>query len=66
MKAGLRKFPVIGVACAAAGHVFVDNSSPSAIRRTMAKAERTLQGGDVGGSLPGGFPYTHRQDASFP
>ena len=45
MKAGLRKFPVIGVACAAAGHVFVDNSSPSAIRRTMAKAERTLQGG---------------------
>ena len=33
------------VACAAAGHVFVDNSSPSAIRRTMAKAERTLQGG---------------------
>ena len=45
MKAGLRKFPVIGVACAAAGHVFDDNSSPSAIRRTMAKAERTLQGG---------------------
>lgn len=45
MKAGLRKFPVIGVACAAAGHVFVDKSSPSAIRRTMAKAERTLQGG---------------------
>lgn len=45
MKVGLRKFPVIGVACAAAGHVFVDNSSPAAIRRTMAKAERTLRNG---------------------
>jgi len=45
MKIGLRKFPVIGVSCQAAGHIFVDNSSPAAIRRTMAKAERTLSGG---------------------
>ena len=28
MKKGLRGFPVIGAACAAAGHIFVDNSSP--------------------------------------
>ena len=45
MKIGLRKFPVIGVSCQAAGHIFVDNSSPAAIRRTMAKAEKTLRDG---------------------
>lgn len=45
MKIGLRKFPVIGISCAAAGHIFVDNSSPAAIRSTMAKAERTLRNG---------------------
>lgn len=45
MKIGLRKFPVIGVSCQAAGHIFVDNSSPAAIRKTMSKAEKTLQGG---------------------
>lgn len=45
MKKGLRKIPVVGGACAIAGHIFVDNSSPAAIRRTMTKAERTLQRG---------------------
>lgn len=45
MKSGLRKFPVVGFSCAAAGHIFVDNSSSAAIRKTMAKAERTLQHG---------------------
>lgn len=45
MKIGLRKFPVIGVSCQAAGHIFVDNSSPAAIRKTMAKAEKTLRDG---------------------
>ena len=45
MKKGLRGFPVIGAACAAAGHIFVDNSSPGAIRHTMEKAERVLSHG---------------------
>lgn len=45
MKKGLRKFPVIGAACAAAGHIFVDNSSTSAIRHTMEKAEKVLANG---------------------
>lgn len=45
MKKELLKFPVVGPSCAAAGHIFVDNSSPTAIKHTMAKAERTLQGG---------------------
>lgn len=45
MKIGLRKFPVVGFSCAAAGHIFVDNSSASAIKHTMEKAERTLRDG---------------------
>ncbi|MDE5941256.1 MAG: 1-acyl-sn-glycerol-3-phosphate acyltransferase, partial [Muribaculaceae bacterium] len=45
MKKELRKFPVVGFSCAAAGQIFVDNSSPSAIRKTMAAAEKTLSGG---------------------
>ncbi len=45
MKVGLRKIPLVGRACAAAGHIFVDNSSSSTIRHTMEKAERALQGG---------------------
>lgn len=45
MKKGLRKFPVIGASCAAAGHIFVDNSSSGAIRRTMQKAENVLRHG---------------------
>ena len=45
MKEGLRKFPVIGVSCAVAGQIFVDNSSPAAIRRTMEEAEKTLREG---------------------
>ena len=45
MKKELRNFPVVGKACEAAGHIFVDNSSPAAIMRTMKKAEKTLSGG---------------------
>ncbi len=45
MKKELLKFPVVGQSCAAAGQIFVDNSSPSAIRKTMEKAERTLRDG---------------------
>ena len=54
MKVGLRKIPFVGRACAAAGHIFVDNSSPAAIRRTMEKAEKTLQGGMSGVVFPEG------------
>ncbi len=45
MKKELLKFPIVGFSCAAAGHIFVDNSSPAAVRKTMAKAESTLQRG---------------------
>jgi 1-acyl-sn-glycerol-3-phosphate acyltransferase len=45
MKASLMKFPVIGPSCNAAGHIFVDKSSPAALRHTMQRAESTLKGG---------------------
>lgn len=45
MKKGLRKIPVVGAACAAAGHIFVDNTSTGAIRHTMEKAEKVLSNG---------------------
>ena len=45
MKQSLRRIPVVGFSCAVSGQVFVDNSSPSAIRRTMQAAEKQLAKG---------------------
>lgn len=45
MKQSLRRIPFVGYSCAVSGQVFVDNSSPSAIRRTMQAAERQLAKG---------------------
>lgn len=45
MKSSLRKIPFVGWACAWAKQIFVDNSTASATRRTMAEAERLLSGG---------------------
>lgn len=45
MKKGLEKVPVIGKACRAAGHVFVDDSSISGIKETIAGAEQNLKDG---------------------
>lgn len=45
MKKSLRNIPFVGSACAAAGHIFVDNSTPSGVKETLQQAEATLQGG---------------------
>lgn len=45
MKKSLRKIPLVGYSCQRAGHIFVDKSSPSAVRRTMEQAEKSLRGG---------------------
>ncbi|MDE6453172.1 MAG: 1-acyl-sn-glycerol-3-phosphate acyltransferase [Muribaculaceae bacterium] len=45
MKQSLRRIPFVGYSCAVSGQVFVDNSSPAAIRRTMQAAERQLSQG---------------------
>jgi 1-acyl-sn-glycerol-3-phosphate acyltransferase len=45
MKAELRKAPLIGKACEAAGHIFVDKRGPKAIQQTHDKARAVLQDG---------------------
>ena len=45
MKKALRKMPLIGYACAKAGHIFVDKSGPKKIQHTIEHARKTLQGG---------------------
>ncbi|MBD5233856.1 MAG: 1-acyl-sn-glycerol-3-phosphate acyltransferase [Bacteroidales bacterium] len=45
MKKGLEKIPLVGYSCRVSGHIYVDNSTPSAIRETMETAEKRLAGG---------------------
>lgn len=45
MKKSLGKIPLVGYSCRRAGHIFVDNSSASGVRKTMAVAQKRLQGG---------------------
>lgn len=45
MKASLRKIPFVGLACECAHQIYVDKSSPTALRQTMERAEKTLSGG---------------------
>ena len=45
MKKSLEKIPFVGLACKVGGQIFVDKSSPTAIRNTMEKAEKILAGG---------------------
>lgn len=45
MKKSLEKIPFVGYACRRAGHIFVDNSTPSAVKHTLEDAEKRLQGG---------------------
>lgn len=45
MKIGLRSIPLVGFACEKSRQIYVDKSSPSALRRTMDRAERLLSRG---------------------
>ena len=45
MKQSLRKIPLVGMACEAAGFIFVDNSSPQAAAKTIRLAEEKLKNG---------------------
>ncbi len=45
MKKALEKIPLVGYCCRVAGHIYVDNSSPKAIKETMTTAEKRLAGG---------------------
>lgn len=45
MKKGLESIPLVGYSCRVSGHIYVDNSTPSAVRETMETAEKRLGGG---------------------
>lgn len=45
MKKSLEKIPLVGFSCKVSGHIFVDNSSPHAIKETMVTAENALPAG---------------------
>lgn len=45
MKKSLEKIPFVGFSCHVSGQIYVDNSSPSAIRETMRDAEKQLAKG---------------------
>lgn len=45
MKAGLAKLPFVGLACRAAGFVFVDNSTPKSAARSVLEAEKAIRKG---------------------
>ena len=45
MKQELRKIPLVGTACAAAGHVFINRSNPQASMESLQKIEKTLTNG---------------------
>lgn len=44
-KQSLRRIPLVGKACETIGHVYVDSSSPRAIKETIDKAKRELEEG---------------------
>lgn len=46
MRKGLVNIPIVGTACRAAGHILVDHSSASAIKKTMSDAEKKLTRGN--------------------
>lgn len=45
MKKSLRKILLVGYSCQKAGHIFVDKSSPAAVRHTIESAEQSLKNG---------------------
>ncbi|MCC8037604.1 MAG: 1-acyl-sn-glycerol-3-phosphate acyltransferase [Bacteroidales bacterium] len=45
MKKSLQKIPLVGYSCLKSGQIYVDNSSRSALQKTMATAEKQLRGG---------------------
>jgi len=45
MKKGIRKLPLVGIACVYAHHIFVDKSGPSKIRKTYETARDILKEG---------------------
>jgi len=47
MKAELRKIPLVGKACAAAGHIFIDRSNAVTAKHSIEQAEKQLKMGSL-------------------
>lgn len=45
MKAELRKIPLVGKACAVAGHIFIDRSNAVTAKHSIEQAEKQLKNG---------------------
>lgn len=45
MKKSLEKIPFVGLSCRLSGHIYVDSTTPKAIKETMETAEKRLAGG---------------------
>ncbi|MDR1407547.1 MAG: 1-acyl-sn-glycerol-3-phosphate acyltransferase [Tannerella sp.] len=45
LRQGIAKIPFVGAACRSAGFIFVDHSSPQAVRRSIAEAKVRLRDG---------------------
>ncbi len=56
MKKELENIPLVGRACKAAGHVFVDDSKIHSIKETIEEAEKTLKDGMSVVIFPEGSP----------
>ncbi|MDR0413234.1 MAG: 1-acyl-sn-glycerol-3-phosphate acyltransferase [Dysgonamonadaceae bacterium] len=58
MKQSLRKIPFVGKACEMAGFIFVDNSSPKSVVKTIQDAEQKLKRGASVALFPEGSRTT--------
>jgi len=45
MKEEVRRIPFVGIACEAAGHIFINRSNPVAAKHSLEKAESQLKNG---------------------
>jgi len=54
MKQSLKKIPLVGLACEAAGYIFVDSSSPQSAAKAIKKAEEKLKNGSSIAIFPEG------------
>jgi 1-acyl-sn-glycerol-3-phosphate acyltransferase len=65
MKAGLSKIPFVGVACRAAGFIFVDNSTRKTAAGSIIEAEKALKNGASVAIFPEGSRTHNGKTARF-
>lgn len=69
MKKGIRKIPLVGLACEYAHHIFIDKSGPSKIRASYDRAREVLKEGMslvVFPEVPAALPVTWACSAEVP